>query len=349
MKIFKKKSVAILVMVAAILLASCYGLASAPASDLSVTVGELDTTLPTANYKRYIIDEGNVLSDATEETLSIYNANWDMLAGRMVAVVTVWSTDDVENAAWDWAEMLELGFDDAILLIDVSRQDYTVVASGSFYDDLAAQSPSFVDNAMLQQVEQKDYNAAVKSLFQQLHPLHEAYFVSNDSAGALVGLVLLVIVLIVIFSMIDSLRFSHWNARYGTMAVPTVAYRPILWWHTPGSRWYRRRYRPRTAGTPPRGPRPPSPPPPPRSSGGRRPPSPPRPPMGGHRPPNPPRPPMNGGSHSGSFGGGRGGTFGSGGHSGSFGGGSRGGSFGGSGRGGSFGGGSRGGGFGGRR
>ena len=146
------------------------------------------------------------------------------------------------------------------------------------------------------------------------------------SAGSIVGsFVTLILVLLVIWMILDAMRWSRYRRRYlqPGMGIPTVWYRPVFWGHS----WYR--------------PRPPRRPPPPRGGRG---------PGGG----------SFGGSR-GSFGGG--GSFGgsgrpSGGSRGSFGGGgsfggSRGGSFGGSrggfGGGGSFGGSRGGGSFGGSR
>ena len=174
-------------------------------------------------------------------------------------------------------------------------------------------------------------------------------YVERSTGSILGGFVTLMIVLLVIWMILDAMRWSRYRRRYlqPGMGIPTVWYRPVFWGHS----WYRPR--------PPR-----RPPPPPRGGRG------PRPPMGGG--PTPPRgggfgggrptPPRGGsfGGSRGSFGGG--GSFGgsgrpSGGSRGGFGGGgsfggSRGGSFGGSrggfGGGGSFGG-SRGGGFGGSR
>ena len=173
-------------------------------------------------------------------------------------------------------------------------------------------------------------------------------YVERSTGSILGGFVTLMIVLLVIWMILDAMRWSRYRRRYlqPGMGIPTVWYRPVFWGHS----WYRPR--------PPR-----RPPPPPRGGRG------PRPPMGGG--PTPPRgggfgggrptPPRGGsfGGSRGSFGGG--GSFGgsgrpSGGSRGSFGGG---GSFGGSGRpsggsrggfggGGSFGG-SRGGSFGGSR
>ena len=359
MKILKSKPFAIMVMILSIVVATFHGLNSKP---IEVPEGgvELDESLATAYYENYIVDEAKVLSAKEEKTLSVYNANWDQLAGRIIAVVTVERTDNVEDAAWDWAEALELGEDDAILLFDQKNRECIVVASGTFYDDFAARPVSFVDSITYEYVKNGDFGNAALALFAEVHLFHEDYVYSGGSGGgrviAIIALILFVIFIIAICTMVDSTRYSRWNARYGTMPTPPVVYRPVLWWHRPGSSWYRRRR------TPPPPPRPPY-------SGGPRPPmgGAPRPPMNGGSRPRPPRPPLSGGTRppmggssrpgnssrpsrpsSGSFGGGsRGGNFGSS-RGGSFGGGSRPGSFGGGRSGGSFGGGSRGGGGGSR-
>lgn len=341
MKVLKKKGVAIAIMVAAILLSSLYGLSRRPQVEIPTGGTALDESLSTAAFAPYVADRAGVLSASQEEAICLYNANWDRLVGGILAVVTVDEAGgDLEDAAYDWADSLELGSDDAILLMAVADSNYTVVASGAFYDRLAAQSAGFVDSAMAESFTAGDYGGAALALFGQLHVLisqETAY--RGPSAGSAVfsilSIVILLVVLIAVFSILDGIRYSAWNARYGAMGVPPMVYRPILWWHRPGSVWYRRRRTP----PPPPGPRGPRPP---RGPGGG-----PRPPMGGGS-----RPPRSGsfggGSRGGSFGGSRGGSFG-GGRSGGFGGGGRGGSFGGGGRGGSFGGGGRGGGFGGRR
>ncbi len=330
MKFLKKRTVAIAVMVAAILLSCVIGIAKKPMEQGTVMPPteqgmELDTSLNTNYFRQYVVDEADVLSSQAEEQISVYNANWDTYVGSIMAVVTIKETvDGVEAAAWEWAEMLQLGENDAILLIDAWTQDYIVVASGTFYDALAAQSGSFVDMAMQESVGRGDYAEGVLRLCEMLHPqltdnvIHITLDGGGEAFAAVLGIILLIAVLVLVFSIMDDIRFSGWNARYGRMATPVVVYRPILWWHRPGSAWYRRRRNPPIMpGTGPRpGPRPPV--------GGM------RPPMGGST-----RPPVNGGHRrtpprSGSFGGGRGGNFG------------------GSSRGGSFGG-SRGGGFGGRR
>lgn len=355
MKLLKNRAFAALVLIAAIALSTVWGLAKAPKVEVPQGGAPLNENLSTAGFDWLIVDEANVLSNKTENTLSIYNANWDKLTGSILAVVTTRDAGaygtDVEDAAWNWAEELELGENDAILLIDAGRTDAYLLSRGRFADRFNGAEGQYVRSCLSGPAASGKWDEGVLALFAETHLL----FDGQSKAGAVsliasfLPVIVLLVVLLVLFSWIDSLRYSSWRGRYGTMAVPPVVYRPIFWWHRPGSRWYRRRHMP-PPPPPPRGPRGPRPP----MGGG------PRPPMGGGTPPRPnrPTPPRTGGGGfnrgggfgSGSMGGGgfgRGGGFGgSRGGGGSFGGG-RGGGFGGGPRGG--GGGSRGGGFGGGR
>lgn len=355
MKLLKNRAFAAVVLAAAIVLSSLFGLAKKPDVEVPEGAPPLNESISTGYLSPYILDNANILSARTEKQAAIYSANWDKMFHGILAVVTEKSVPgDLEDAAWSWAGQIGtdgLGQDDAILLIDAGAKDYRLIASGRFYEAVAAQPPSFVDSCLADYTQKGDYDGGVSNLLGQLHAvLGSSYQESAFSAGAgvvsaIIPILILIVLLVVLFNVIDGIRYSSWYGRYGHMSVPPVVYRPIFWWHRPGSRWFRTRRRP---------------PPPPRGPGGfGGGPRPPRPPMGGG-----PRPPMGGGSRpapprSGSFGGGsRGGGFGSGG-AGSFGGGSRGGGFGGGsfgggsrggfGGGGSFGGGSRGGGFGGGR
>ena len=344
MKFFQKRGVAIAVLILAILASGAWGLHKAPVVSTPEGGEKLDPSLSTAAFTQYVRDEADILSDKTEEAVGLYNANWDKMFGSIMAVVTVQSSDDLENTAYDYAEAMQLGTNDAILLIAKQQQDYYLVASGDFYDLLSSLSQSFVASCMEDGVQKGDYDAAVRSLCAALHvELSQQYQQSEaalDEAASRVMFIMILIIFFILWIALDGMRYRRYRRRYMMpgMGIPTVVYRPIFW----GRR-------------PPRGPRPPR-------SGG------PRPPYGGgnsggnRRPPQPPRRPSSSGGSFGGFGStGRGGGFGSGGSFGGFGssrgggfgggsfGGSRGGGFGGGSRGGGFGGGGRGGGFGGRR
>ena len=339
MKFFQKRGVAIVVLILAIVASSAWGLHKTPAVSTPEGGEKLDPSLSTAAFTQYVRDDAGVLSDKTEEAVSLYNANWDKMFGSIMAVVTVQSSDNLENTAYDYADMMQLGSNDAILVIAKQQQDYYLVASGDFYDLLSGLSQSFVASCMADNVQKGDYDAAVRSLCATLHvELSQQYQQSEavlDEAANGVMFIMILIIFFVLWIMLDGMRYRRYRRRYMMpgMGIPTVVYHPIFW----GRR-------------PPRGPRPP------RSGGPRPPQGGPRPPYSGgsssggnRRPPQQPRRPSGGSGNSfGGFGSsGRGGGFGSG-NFGGFGGSSRGGGFGGGGSFGGFGG-SRGGGFGGGR
>ena len=326
MKVFQKKGVAILVMVLCVALASAWGLAHRPAATAPAGGEPLDDSLSTAWCREYIVDNAAVLSERTEEALALYDANWDEWAGSILAVVTEpFVSGTAEEAAWNWADRLQLGTDDAIVLLDIAGQDAYLLSSGGFYDRFGGEESRYLSAYLYEDFMAGDYDAAVENLFAQVHLLFHADVLlpqAGEGGPESGALAVTVAVLVLIFSVLDRMRYNTWYWRYGGMSVPPVVFRPILWWHRPGGLWWRRRRPPR----PPRGPAPPRPP-----AGG------------GSFAPRPPR----GGASFGAGGFGRGGGFGSGRAGG--GGFSRGGGgFGGRAGGGGFGGG-RGGGFGGRR
>lgn len=364
MKLLKNRAFAAVVLIAAIVLSSLYGLSQKPLVEVPEGGAPLNENLSTAGFEWLIVDEAGALSDRTEKNLSLYNANWDKLDGSVMAVVTVADANpygtDIDDAAWNWAAELELGENDAILLIDTGRTDAYLVSSGRFADRFNNAEGQYVRSCLSGSAASGKWDEGVLALFAETHLLFDTRSQSG-SGSLLVSLlpaIILLVVLLVLFSWVDSLRYSSWYGRYGAMPVPPVVYRPIFWWHRPGSRWFRRRQIP---PPPPGGPRGPGPRPP--MGGGPRPPmgGGPRPPVGGGPRPPRPTPPRTGGggfNRGGGFGGGsmggggfsRGGGFGGGRSGGGSFGGGRGGGFGGGSRGGGgFGGGSRGGGFGGGR
>ena len=170
--------------------------------------------------------------------MSLYNANWDK-AGSIMAVVTARSSSSLEDEAWDRAIEMELGENDALLLLDTGARQGYVVASGRFYDRLASQSGSFVDACLVGGLQAGDYGAAALELFGQIHLLYggeyteDAFFTGGGIFGivfSLIPVALLLAVLVILFNIIDGIRYSSWHGRYGAMTAPPVVYRPIFWW-----------------------------------------------------------------------------------------------------------------------
>ena len=210
MKFFQKRGVAIVVLILAIVASSAWGLHKTPAVSTPEGGEKLDPSLSTAAFTQYVRDDAGVLSDKTEEAVSLYNANWDKMFGSIMAVVTVQSSDNLENTAYDYADMMQLGSNDAILVIAKQQQDYYLVASGDFYDLLSGLSQSFVASCMADNVQKGDYDAAVRSLCATLHvELSQQYQQSEaalDEAANGVMFIMILIIFFVLWIMLDGMR-----------------------------------------------------------------------------------------------------------------------------------------------
>lgn len=364
MKFLQKTWAAWLLAGVMIAVAVGIGLSKGPASNTPAPAPGpgLDEGLSTSKYEKWIWDDAGVLSSKTEKEIALYNANWDYRYNSVVAVVTTGSTSDLEEFAWLQGSDMGLGEGDAVLAISARDEDWFVAPGNDFATILTNKAVSQLEDALSGGLSDK----TVLAFYEQLNQIYYQNFgLGNAQPGGsyspghsgggerMAGLVMLAIILIaivVVINAIDQSRYNTYRRRYYGVVNPPVVFRPIFFWHGPGTSWYRRHWR-----QPP----PPPPPRPPRGPGG---------PGGGFgggsgfggssgfggagsrgprgggtfggRP--------SGGGRSGGFGGSFGGGFSGGSRGGSFGGSSRGGGFGG-GRSGGFGGGSRGGGFGGRR
>jgi len=312
--------------------------------------GALDTTLSTKQFADYIWDEAGVLSSKEEERICLFNANWAQRYDSIIAVAAVKSVDgDIDDYAYDLGEEIELAAADGILVIDVSDKD-AYLAVGPDYPMTDSEVTSYMDNCLYSYVQSGKIGDGIIDLFGQINSFYvnnyglgyldnSSYTPGYSSGGdGIIGIIMLVFILIAVVAVvnaIDRMRYNTYRQRYYGVIDPPVMFRPIFFWHGPGTMWYRRNWR-----------QPPPPPPrPPRGPGGP-----------GSRPgggsgftgfSGPRGGSSSGGPRGGGFSGGsRGGGFSSGHRGGGFSGGSFGGSRGGGFGGGSFGG-SRGGGFGG--
>lgn len=347
MKNSKSYTIAVVVMLAAVVAAVAIGWWRKPAATVRKQPGELDTALSTAKYEQYIDDRAGVLSHGDVQTLLTYNANWDYRYNSVIAVATVNSLNgaDKEDAAYDLGAGMGLGEGDALLLIAVEDGEYYVAPGDDFATILTNSVVDRLDGGLYDSFHMEKFSAGTADFFAAMNEVYLNNFgLGNADAGygysygdsyggfvSVFSVIFVIVILLIILSAIDQARYSSYRARYYGVGVPPVMFRPILFWHGPHSHWYHRHWHQ---------------PPPPRGPGGP------------HGPGG-----FGGGGNPGGFGGAGnhgprgGGTFGgrpsgrSGGFGGSFGGGGSrsGGSFGGGSRGGGFGGGSRGGGFGGRR
>lgn len=274
MSVLKKRWVAVLITLAVIALAVGIGRLRAPdAAAQGVDTG-LDTSLSTQDYENYLLDEAGVLSPSTEQSLALYNANWDRRYGSLVAVVTVQDTGgrDMEDYAYDLANEASLTSQDAVLLICVGDADAYLLPGQYFLTSLSSSDiTKLIDRDLFGTP--GDYDQGTLALFSSLNSEFTAQLGTGGSSSSysysygtgsifpstLVTLVVLaVVVLLIILSAIDSARYNAYHRQYYGMGTPPVVFRPILFWHGPGFGWYRRRWnRPPPPPPPPGGPRPP--------------------------------------------------------------------------------------------
>ena len=336
MKFFQKTWVAVTLTIAMILGAVFIGQSKGTTPESPQSTG-MDMNLSYSQFLDYILDEQDVLSEAQEKEIALYNANWNQRYNSIIAVVVADNiTNDPRQFAIDMSIEVQLGQSDAILVIGMNPVTGYMMG-GSDYPLNGERITNFMDKYLYQSVMDGKYGDGILKLFSGVNDFYvEQYGLghldnSRRSGGAsLAGLITLLVMLFIIAEIVDTLRYTSYRQRYYGVVNPPYVFRPLLFWHGPGYGWYRRHWR----RPPPR---------PPRGGGG----------FTG----------FGGGSSGGGFsgfsgsGGSRGGGFsgsssrgsgfGSGSFGGGFSGGSRGGGFGGGGGGGFSGGGSsRGGGFG---
>ena len=326
MKFFQKTGVAwavtALMIVAAIAIGQAKGTPEVPAA---ADVG-LDTTLNTQAYEQWVWDDAGVLSGKQEEEICLFNANWVRRYDSLIAVAAMEGVEGrIEEYAYALGEEIGLAAADGILVIDTQNQN-AYLAVGPDYPILDNQINAYMNSALYSYVMEERYGDGVINLFGTINQFYVDHYglgyldnsgstvAVTSGGGGVMGVIFLVIVLLVIATIADNVRYTDYRRRYYGMPSPPVVFRPILFWHGPGTSWYRRNWN--------------RPPDPPRNGGPKRPGG----GFGGFSGPG-------GGSFSGrprggGFSGGRGGGF-SGGRGGGFSGG-RGGGFGG-GRGGGFG------------
>lgn len=324
MKLFKKHGFAVAVMIVAIIGSLVFAHFYHPQQEYtpeSQSAAEDWAEENASEYRQFIVDKTDALSEKEIERLSEYNAALDYRYGGIVGIYLTDLPDgeDIADATYDAADTLGLGDSDLCLLIDMGGKDWYAVPSDSLLDYVDNEFELIFRQNMTQSVYSGDADEQLTELMEDLTDWYEdnvpQQVKTTDTygeGGVFVAIFVILIIILVFIALISSI-------------VRRVVHRPFIWFgggpRPPRHHWHH------------------NPPPPPHGG-----------PMGGgpRRGGAPPRstPPRSTPKPNNFGGGSRGGFGGS--SRGGFGGGSRGG-FGGGSRGGGFGGGSRGGGFGGSR
>ena len=263
MKLFQKTSVAValtIIMIAAAIGIGQWRAASAdPVEETAQSTG-LDSSLSTAAYTKWIDDQADVLTDQQEEQIALFNANWVKRYDSLIAVATRTSIDGkIDDYAYDLGVQIELAAADGILVINTSTGD-CYLAVGSDYPMTDSQVSSYMDQYLYEDAMAGKFGDGVVKLFTGVNEFYvDQYGLGYLSKGSssynsrtdtIISVIALVVILVVIASILDSLRYTSYRQRYYGVVNPPYVFRPILFWHGPGYGWYQRRWR-----------RPPPPPP----------------------------------------------------------------------------------------
>lgn len=245
-RIWKKVVVAVLV-VAAFVAIRVIVIINRPIIEAPWGTAPLDNKMDTSNVAHLVVDEAGVLSEKTEKIISIYNANWTALENRVMAVVTVDNTENAEDDAWQWAQRLSLGDDDALLLIEASGgKDCVLVSNGTFREDIATLDYVSLKRLTYINLHADEFDAAVLAVFEELHYFFdfdiESYRRSEAIEGLIVVSILAALTIPILIHMIaekvDGFRFKRWYKKYGMNNPPVVPWKTLFLWHRTGSKWY---------------------------------------------------------------------------------------------------------------
>ena len=155
MKLYQKRGFALVVLIAAVVLASVYGISRKPADLIKVS------------YHHWIADSAELLSDDTEAIAEKYNETWDSKYSSVMAVATVSDTKGytLEEYARKLAENWGLGTNDICLVIDKEKDDYYAAFGSSFTQKTTDTQQWQLKTAIEQTLYDGEYDSAVTALY----------------------------------------------------------------------------------------------------------------------------------------------------------------------------------------
>lgn len=206
----------------------------------------LDNRLDTAAVAHLVVDEADVFSEEAEQVFSTYNANWSVLGDRVMAVVAVERTADTEAEAWQWAQKLALGENDALLLVESDTMKCAVVSRGTFEEDISALSSTYLGGLTYMALHAGAFDGAVLAVFEEFHRFYEydpeLYRQTMVKEGLTTSAVIFALILPILIHMIaekvDNRRFRRWYEYYGSGDPIRVPWKTAFFWHRTGSKWY---------------------------------------------------------------------------------------------------------------
>lgn len=253
MKFFKNKIVAI--ALTAVVVLGCLGF------------GQYKKPAPMANpsYGDWTYDGAGILSSETLERVDAYNAAWDDDYASVMALATVPTARnwEISDYAVTLGEKWGLGANDLLLLIDEGGGEYWLVTSEKIQNSLTYDGIYYtVMNSFEPAYKNGSYDAAVTRFYQAMDALYgekleemngamsgsESHYYSPyynageyayDSGASIADIIFLLVVVVIVLSWVDKMRYRSWYGRYGGIGRPAVNFVPLIFWHRPGGAWFR--------------------------------------------------------------------------------------------------------------
>ncbi len=272
MKFFRKTSVAILLAVLIVALCCVWGYSRV--YDAQPPQGAGDNTHQSAGesnlnyYINQLEDKADLFSMATGDAIARKNLAMDNRYSAMLVIQTVSHTNamPIREFAEQAYGQLQLGERDLFLVLDKNSQGWYLIYGGALADyaklDDSLQSlfarylgVSFFtgegDNNILHLMD------GISTWLAKHIPVNEtgeeSMFPMNGTIktitlGAIATGILItllanvwwIILVMVILTILDRRRLERYLAKYPVNILAPLPFRPILFWHKPGSRWYER-------------------------------------------------------------------------------------------------------------
>lgn len=267
MKLFQKRGFAVFAAMVMVCIGIYAGYTHSPMMALGNTPPSqnqstaLNKSINTSEVDDFLWDEADVLSSSVETDIAIYNANWNQRYGCIIAVAAVKGTNGIaiDDYAYNLGDEIELGTGDALLVLDIGGGDAYLALGNNFPGVMTdALVTDYMDTYLYDSFVAGDYGKGVSALFQGINELFVGKYglgyldpaapsnnvvVEQRSMGnPVLVLVVLLVIFIFIASIIDSRRYRTYHRTYYGVVNPPYVYRPILFWHSPHSNWYRRRW-----------------------------------------------------------------------------------------------------------
>ena len=192
MKIMQKTWAAWLCTAVMVVAAVAIGLSRGGAGTPAAGSPTLDSSLPTGQYRDYILDEAGVLDQREEEAIALYNANWVARYDSLIAVAAVPTVEgDIADYAYELGTQIQLAAADGILVLNTADGN-CYLAAGPDYPLSDGQITAYLDRALYEPAMAGRYGEGVLALFAQID---QFYVEEYGLGGAAVVMLLYLIIL----------------------------------------------------------------------------------------------------------------------------------------------------------